>query len=101
MIVAVAPVIASCIRFAALVEKVLWKALATNPKMLKKIENDPHEKDARTPRAALLLLCLNFWLQTKSNSRQNIRYIDQSNATKSNHIRNRTGLVEYQDYYLH
>ena len=24
--------------------------------MLKKIENDPHEKDARTPRAALLLL---------------------------------------------
>ena len=40
MIVAVAPVIASCIRFAALVEKVLWKALATNPKMLKKIEND-------------------------------------------------------------
>ena len=33
--------------------------------------NFPHEKDARTPRAAHLLLCLNFWLQTKSNSRQN------------------------------
>ena len=66
--------------------------------MLKKIENDPHEKDARTPRAALLL-CLNFWWQTTSYSRQKYIYIDQNYAIKSKHIRSRIGCVEYQDHF--
>ena len=60
-----------------------------------------HTKKMQEHRARLFYYAWTFGGKQRAIHDKKYKNIDQNYAIKSNHIRNRTGFVEYQDHFLH